>query len=90
SRRAWTTEENAELRRLVSLHGTKHWSKIISVHLPGRSGKQCRERWCNQVNPDINKQAWTAAENKIILLHLQKRTNGNSRWAQLAKLLPGR
>ncbi|KAL7524902.1 hypothetical protein ACHAWF_001126, partial [Thalassiosira exigua] len=48
------------------------------------------ERWCNQVNPDINKQAWTAAENKTIFLHRQKSTNGNFRWAQLAKLLPGR
>ncbi|KAL7541054.1 hypothetical protein ACHAWF_011049, partial [Thalassiosira exigua] len=34
--------------------------------------------------------AWTAAENKIILLHRQKSTNGKFRWAQLAKLLPGR
>ncbi|KAL7539859.1 hypothetical protein ACHAWF_006535, partial [Thalassiosira exigua] len=38
----------------------------------------------------INKRAWTAAENKIILLHRQKGANGTFRWAQLAKLLPGR
>ena len=30
--------------RLVEQYGPKRWS-VIAMHLPGRIGKQCRERW---------------------------------------------
>ncbi len=40
---AWTDEEDAKLRVLVAEHGTKKWAEL-SQDLPGRIGKQCRER----------------------------------------------
>ena len=43
---------------LVEAHGPKKWSTIAAA-LPGRIGKQCRERWHNHLNPDIRKDAWT-------------------------------
>jgi len=39
----WRKEEDETVRELVALHGAKKWS-FISSHLPGRIGKQCRER----------------------------------------------
>jgi|TARA_B110000196_G_scaffold251846_1_gene221370 hypothetical protein len=33
----------------------------------GRSGKQCRLRWCNQIDPDIKHESWTEKEDAIIL-----------------------
>lgn len=39
----WTTEEDAKVIDLVNTHGAKKWSLIASC-LPGRIGKQCRER----------------------------------------------
>ena len=36
-------QEDAEVIRLVTLHGAKKWSSVAE-HLPGRVGKQCRER----------------------------------------------
>lgn len=27
--------------------------------LEGRSGKQCRERWHNHLDPNVNKWVWT-------------------------------
>ena len=40
----WTPEEDAKVKALVKELGPKKWS-IIASNLPGRIGKQCRERW---------------------------------------------
>lgn len=52
-----------------------------------RSGKQCRERWHNHLDPEIKKKSWTETEKSFILqLH---EVYGNH-WSQIAKHLPGR
>lgn len=38
--------------------GTRSWT-LVASHLPGRTGKQCRERWHNQLDDGIRKDAWT-------------------------------
>lgn len=55
--------------------------------MPGRISKQCRERYINHLDPDLNKGAWTEEEDKI-LLELQP-TNWN-KWALIARSLPGK
>ena len=45
---AWQPEEDAKVVELVSKLGAKKWSTIAS-HLPGRIGKQCRERCAARV-----------------------------------------
>lgn len=37
------TQEDDSLMQLVEQYGPKRWS-VIAMHLPGRIGKQCRER----------------------------------------------
>jgi hypothetical protein len=33
-------------------HGDRKWA-VIAQSLPGRVGKQCRERWTNHLRPDL-------------------------------------
>ncbi len=51
---------------LVGRIGAKKWSQIAQ-QLPGRIGKQCRERWHNHLNPAINKDPWSEEEDRYVL-----------------------
>jgi hypothetical protein len=48
---------------------------------------QCRERWCYNLDPSINKNAWTAQEDAVLMKEQAERGN---RWAYIATMLPGR
>ena len=82
----WTPEEDRLVIQLVDKWGQKKWS-TIAKSLPGRLGKQCRERWYNHLNPSINKGDWSPEEDKqIVELHVRL---GN-KWADIAKEIKGR
>lgn len=82
---SWTPEEDAILIEKRQMYGRK-WSKI-AAHLPGRQGKQCRERFVNHLDPELKKGEWTDDEEAILIAMHQHHGN---RWANIAKHLPGR
>ena len=43
SKRAWTPSEDKMLQEIVEKNGAHRWS-TVATYLPGRMGKQCRER----------------------------------------------
>ncbi|ESQ49154.1 hypothetical protein EUTSA_v10021963mg [Eutrema salsugineum] len=82
----WSPEEDVVLSELVEKFGARNWS-LIARSIPGRSGKSCRLRWCNQLDPSVKRNSFTEVEDQaIITAHA---IHGN-KWAVIAKLLPGR
>jgi Myb-like DNA-binding domain len=61
----------------------------IATAVPGRTGKQCRERYLNHLQAKLRglKQEWTPTEDALIF-HLY--SDDSFGWSQIAKLLRGR
>ncbi|KAK8921289.1 Transcription factor MYB44 [Platanthera zijinensis] len=86
SRGHWRPREDESLRQLVEEFGPQNWNSIAEK-LHGRSGKSCRLRWFNQLDPRINRRPFTEDEEARLLdAH---RIHGN-KWALIARLFPGR
>ncbi|PIA30995.1 hypothetical protein AQUCO_05300075v1 [Aquilegia coerulea] len=86
SRGHWKPGEDARLIELVSQFGPQNWN-LIAEKLEGRSGKSCRLRWFNQLDPRINRKAFSQEEEEKLLA--ARRFYGN-KWAVIARLFPGR
>ena len=82
----WTAEEDTAVRSLVQQYGTNKWSDVAK-QLPGRIGKQCRERWFNHLDPSIKKGPWSEDEEETLMACHEKFGN---KWVTIAKFLPGR
>ncbi|KAI0561562.1 Myb-like transcription factor [Gracilaria domingensis] len=91
---SWTPEEDAKLRQLVnryistppSITASNTWSRVAQ-QLPRRTGKQCRERYLNQLRPGIRREPWTYEEETILN---QVHARLGNKWVAIAKHLPGR
>ena len=75
----WLPEEDDRFLRQIQICGTHNW-KVIAEHFPGKTPKQCRQRWHNHLNPEIKRSAWSVQEDQI-LLHYHKQI-GN-KWARV-------
>lgn len=82
----WRPSEDEKLKELVALYGPHNWN-AIAEKLQGRSGKSCRLRWFNQLDPRINRSPFSEEEEELLLA--SHRVHGN-RWAVIARLFPGR
>ncbi|XP_006356314.1 transcription factor WER-like [Solanum tuberosum] len=82
----WRPAEDERLRQLVEQYGPQNWNSIAEK-LQGRSGKSCRLRWFNQLDPRINRRPFSEdEEERLIGAH---RIHGN-KWALISRLFPGR
>ncbi|XP_019102225.1 PREDICTED: transcription factor MYB35-like [Camelina sativa] len=86
SRGHWRISEDTQLMELVAVNGPQNWNHIAE-NMQGRTGKSCRLRWFNQLDPRINKRAFSVEEEERLLA--AHRAFGN-KWAMIAKIFTGR
>ncbi|CAD8186801.1 unnamed protein product [Paramecium pentaurelia] len=84
-RRTWTTEEDEKLLELINVHNF-NWC-LISTFFKNRSGKQVREHYLNQLDPQINTSPWSIEEDKKIV-ELYQSIGG--KWSVITKQLNSR
>jgi hypothetical protein len=82
----WTRREDEMIINYIVNHGEQQWN-ILAEMIGNRTGKQCRERWKNHLDPSICKDQWKESEDQLIIKSVKK--NG-TKWAAISKLLPGR
>ena len=80
---------NGEIIELTSLkQASRQWDWVgISKLIPGRNSKQCRERWCNNLDPSLNHGPWMKDEDDK-LMNLEVTYKGS--WAKIVPHMKGR
>ena len=86
SKLAWNCSADDNLVKLISVIGPRSWDEI-ATKIPNRTGKQCRERWNNHLDPLVMKNQWSMEENWVLFI-LQR--SAQNRWAKIANVLLGR
>jgi hypothetical protein len=71
---------------LVRSNFASTWA-AIAARVPGRSARQCRDRWTNYLAPGVSFAPWSPEEDAQIIALVNEH---GTRWATIAKSVPGR
>jgi hypothetical protein len=82
----FTPEEDKLIRQHVNDNGPTDWIRV-AAKVGHRSGKQCRERWFNHLNPVVSHADWTLEEDTLISEGYER---WGPKWTRIAATLPGR
>jgi len=79
----WTPNEDLALFSLLQARNMTPvcWQEVAN-YLPGRTSKQCRERWNEHLNPNVDHTAFTEEEDAIIL---QAQLEMGNKWKDITK-----
>jgi hypothetical protein len=82
----FTPADDILLAEAVIHVGTLDWS-VIAKELPGRTARQCRERWQNYLSPQLIHGPWTESEDERLL---QEYKEIGPKWHHMKLSFPGR
>ncbi|KAH6766424.1 myb domain protein 2 [Perilla frutescens var. hirtella] len=83
----WSSQEDSLLINYIAIHGEGRWNFVARDSGLRRTGKSCRLRWKNYLQPNLRRGNFTVEEQlRIVDLHC---AYGN-RWSKIAEFLPGR
>jgi len=85
-RKRFTDDEDNILKKLLDVDGVKNWDQVAE-HLPGRSPRQCRDRYNNYLVKNYAKKPWTEEEDRIII---EQYNILGPHWVKISKMLKDR
>ncbi|OHT02711.1 Myb-like DNA-binding domain containing protein [Tritrichomonas foetus] len=85
-RRVFTRDEDEKLFQIMTSGEFVNW-EYVAQQIPGRTIRQCRDRWINYLSPKNSFEPWSLEEDMIIV---KKVNEIGHKWAMIAKHLPGR
>ncbi|OHS99485.1 Myb-like DNA-binding domain containing protein [Tritrichomonas foetus] len=84
--RRFTAIEDQRLQELVGQFGARDW-RSIAQYMPGRTARQCRDRYSNYLTPEFYNEVWTKEDD---LLLYQKYLEYGSQWSKIVQFFPGK
>ena len=79
-------EEDLRLKNLVNIFGPKKWKRIATM-MPGRTARQCRDRYSNYLTPGYIQNEWTPIEDDLLF---EKFKEYGSQWSKIREFFPRR
>ncbi|OHT14328.1 r2r3-MYB transcription factor [Tritrichomonas foetus] len=85
-RHFFSKQEDKLLKRLVDTVGAGNWSEIAK-RIPGRTPKQCRDRYVNYLKSNLQFQTWTTEDDELLIKLFHQH---GARWATIAQIMKTR
>ncbi|OHT12034.1 Myb-like DNA-binding domain containing protein [Tritrichomonas foetus] len=82
----FTPDEDKALLKLIDMNGAKKWNQL-AIHMPGRTGRQCRDRYTNYLKRNLLNGEWTVEEENLLF---SKVNEYGQRWSLIAKFFENR
>lgn len=82
----FSAKEDELLKKVVEKFGPKNWRLIASM-IPGRSQRQCRDRYMNYLSPSFSRSQWTDEEDNLLA---EKYILYGPKWTQIRQFFPYR
>lgn len=70
-RSKFSVVEDARLRKIAKEYGANQW-EFIAQMMPGRTARQCRDRYQNYLNPKFTSNEWAIDEDELLMEKLFK------------------
>lgn len=86
-KRSFFTEDEDRLLSMAAIKYNQSKWNLIAQCVPGKTPKQCRDRWANYLQPSLKFEPWSQEEDELLLSLVSK--NG-TRWSQLTSHFPNR
>lgn len=85
-RKKFSPEEDEKLKELVEKMGSKKW-ETIAKEMPGRTGRQCRDRYKNYLIPGFFNGQWSREEDELLF---KKYIEFGSQWSKITQFFSNR
>jgi len=77
--------EDYVLCRVMESVSFVSWS-YVAKFIPGRTARQCRDRWKNYLSPELVSREWDQANDKLLM---EKVHEYGTKWSMILDFFPG-